>query len=125
MENKQMPKDCTLAQYREEYASAGLYAQLERWIKVSYAAFVWGVVLGLFLNPLEIPVCAVLLAVSKVGIGKKRIQACALVMAIVGAVMFTLMMISGLLWLVCGVAVLGVFKKIDAEYNELMAIMNA
>ena len=37
----------------------------------------------------------------------------------------TLVMLSGLLWVACGVAMLGVFKKIDAEYNELMAIMKA
>lgn len=121
MVNNHIPKDCTLVQYREKYASAGLYAQLEKWIKISYIACAWGVVLGLAINPLEPVVCAVLLGLSKIGVGKRRLSACALAMAAVGAVMLTLMMLSGLLWIVCGVMMLGIFKKMDAEYSELMA----
>ena len=121
MVNNHIPKDCTLAQYRAKYASAGLYAQLEKWIKISYIACAWGVVLGLAINPLEPFVCAALLAASKLGVGKSRQYTCALAMAAVGAIMLTLMMLSGLLWLACGIAMLNIFKKMDAEYSELMA----
>lgn len=125
MVSNQIPKDCTLVQYRANYASAGLYAQLERWIRVSYVAAVLGVVLALVLNPAESVVSLIMLLLSKVGVGKSRNRSCALALIIGGVVMTTLAMLSGLCWLICGVSMLRVFKKIDAEYEELMAVMRA
>lgn len=123
MENNQVTKNCTVKQYRANHASAALYAELERWVKYSYAAAVVGVVLALVLNPVEPVLSLVMLGLSRVGVGKSRNRSCALALVIGGAVMTTLAMLSGLCWLICGVSMLRVFKKIDAEYAELMAIL--
>lgn len=125
MVSNQIPKDCTLVQYRANYASAVLYAQLKLWVKFSYAAAVVGVVLALVLNPVEPVFSLVMLGLSRVGVGKSRNRSCALALIIGGVVMTTLAMLSGLCWLICGVSMLRVFKKIDAEYEELMAVMRA
>ena len=123
MENNQVTKNCTVKQYRANHASAALYAELERWVKYSYAAAVVGVVLALVLNPVEPVLSLVMLGLSRVGVGKSRNRSCALALVFGGAVMTTLAMLSGLCWLICGVSMLRVFKKIDAEYAELMAIL--
>ena len=121
MTQNQIFRGCTIAQYRAKYASAELYDQLMKCHKISYAACVVAAVLSTIFGVMEILICLVLLAVSKVGVGKFRRRGCALAMALAGVVMVSLMMFSGVLWVISGAAMLHVFKKIDAEYRELMS----
>lgn len=118
MNPRQIPAGCTKKEYRRSYASPELYKQLRTWAIVGY------VLCGISL--LVSWVDAVFMAVMVLLMHLKRMKwpvFAILANAALGAVL-SLMAgggLTGWAWFVVVIGALNVFKKIDAEYEQIKA----
>lgn len=124
-----VPRDCTLKEYRKNYASEGHRKTIRNLAIVGYVLCGVNLLVALLVNVFALVDVVVLLAlVLGMHIGKSK--GCAvgiLVYAIIGALLSVLSggSMTGWGWIALGVCGINVFKKIDQEYQDEMARQSA
>lgn len=126
--NGRIPPNCTLQEYRKNYASEPLRKSINGWCIMGYVLCGINLLLALFVNIFALVDAAVLLGLT-LGIHLGKSKACAigiLAYAIIGAVLSLIGGggVTGWLWIAMGISCLSTFKKMDAEYKSAMAAAN-
>ena len=120
-----VPASCTIQEFRKKYASEGLRKNIKTWCIVAYVMCGINLLLALFVNIFALVDFALLLGLT-LGLHINKSKGCAigiLVYAIIGCVLSLVGggSVTGVYWIAMGVASLGIFKKMDAEYQNAMA----
>ena len=119
-----VPANCTIEEYRKNYASAPLQKSIKTWAIVGYVLCAINAVLAVLVSPLDLVFLAIdLVLILGVHRGKKK--GCAiglLISAIISSVISLIMTgsFSGWLWIIMAVSFMSTFKKMDDEYKAAM-----
>ena len=118
MEPRRIPAGCTKKEYRRSYASPELYKNLK-------TLAIWGYVMA-GITALVSPVDGIFMLAMLLIMHLKRVKWPVIGMMINAGLgcLFSLIGgggITGWFWFILGFACMGVFKKMDGEYEELTA----